>query len=62
VEGANGGKKRRKLCLQAGIAMTNDDRGNGEKAGGSGAMRIMNMECSSKHQAQPPTNHFERLL
>jgi hypothetical protein len=42
--------------------MTNDDRGNGEKAGGSGVMRIMTMECSSKHQAQPPTNHFERLL
>jgi hypothetical protein len=42
--------------------VANGDGGDNEKAGGSGVACVTTAVGSSKRQARPPTDHFERLL
>jgi hypothetical protein len=59
-EGTKGGKKRHKPCCQE--VATDDDRSLNKHAGGLGVWRIMEVTGSSKRQARPPMDHFEKLL
>jgi hypothetical protein len=61
-EGAKGGKKRRKQCLQGVVVMSDSYGGDNEEEGGVGVARITTTAGSSKRQVQPPTYHFERLF
>jgi hypothetical protein len=58
-EGAKGGRKRRKQCLQGTTTTTND---NDSMAGGSDMRCLSTTTGSDKHQARPPTDHFKWLL
>jgi hypothetical protein len=42
--------------------VADDDVGDNEEADGSGVALVTTTVGSSKRQARPPTNHFERLL
>jgi hypothetical protein len=42
--------------------VVDDDSGNDKQAGGSSVVRVMTVVGSGKHQARPPTFHFEMLL
>jgi hypothetical protein len=42
--------------------VADDDGGNNKQAGSSGVVRTMAATCSGKRQAQPPTDHFEKLM
>jgi hypothetical protein len=59
VQGAKGGKKRRKRCPH-GVAVTADY--NDKKTDDSDMEYIATAGCSVKCQAWPPTDHFERLF
>jgi hypothetical protein len=61
-EGAQSGRKRRKQRLQEAATMAADDGGNGKRSDVFGMVRFMAAMCSGKHQAWPPTDHFEKLL
>jgi hypothetical protein len=41
--------------------MVGYDGSNNEKVGSSSVEHISTAACSNKHQARPPTDHFERL-
>jgi hypothetical protein len=59
-QGARASKMRHKQrCREA---VTNDDGGINERAGGSGAERASEATGSSKRQARSPKDHFEKLL
>jgi hypothetical protein len=42
--------------------MAGNDGGNNKQAGSSGMVCATAATCSRKHQARPPTDHFEKLL
>jgi hypothetical protein len=42
--------------------VANDDGGNDKRVDGSCVVFIAEAMGTSKHQAQPPTDHFEELL
>jgi hypothetical protein len=59
-EGTTGGKKRYKQRRQE--TVTDHDRGVNERAGDSSAEHAAEAMGSSRRQARPPTDHFEKLL
>jgi hypothetical protein len=61
-EGAKGGWNRHKQHFQEAATVADDDGGNGKHAGSSGVVHLTASACSGKRQAQPPTDHFEKLL
>jgi hypothetical protein len=62
AEGAKGVKKRRKQHRQETTTTAVADSGNNNQAGSSGVARAMAIVGSRKHQEQPPTDHFEKVL
>jgi hypothetical protein len=62
VHDANSGKKRHKQHPQRVMTAAGYDGGNNKEAGGSGVGHIATAAHSGKHHAQPPIDHFERLL
>jgi hypothetical protein len=44
------------------MAAVDYDDDNDQELGGSGVGHVVTAVCSSKCQAWPPTDHFERLL
>jgi hypothetical protein len=61
-EGTRGSKKRCKQRHQGVTATVDGNDSDNEEVGGSGVACVMTATGSSKHQARPPTDHFERLL
>jgi hypothetical protein len=59
-EGANGGKKRHKLCCKE--VATDDDFGINERAGDFSVGHAVEVVGSRKHQARLPMDHLEKLL
>jgi hypothetical protein len=58
-----GGKKRRKWCPQwAAVSTGYNDVDDDKKADDFNKEYVVAVEHGVKHQAQPPTNHFERHL
>jgi hypothetical protein len=62
MEGAKGGKKRHKQHHQETTITTNGNGGISKQVGSSGVVRVTAATGSSKRQARPPTDHFEKLL
>jgi hypothetical protein len=61
-EGTKRSKKRRKQCHQETAIATDDNGDISKQAGSSGMVRTVVASGINKHQVQPPTDHFKRLL
>jgi hypothetical protein len=59
-EGIKASKKRHKQCHQE--ATTDDNGGINEQAGNASVEHATTVVGNSKHQARPPTDHFQKLL
>jgi hypothetical protein len=60
--GAKGSKKRRKQRRQETATMADNDGGINMKASRSIVVHATVVVGSGKHQARPPTDHFEKLF
>jgi hypothetical protein len=57
-----GGKKRLKQCHQGTATAINDNSDSNKQVGSSGMVQATAATGSSKRQARPPMDHFEKLL
>jgi hypothetical protein len=61
-EGTKGGMKRRKQHRQETATTADDDGDINKQVGNSVVVHVMALAGSHKRQAQPPTDHFQKLL